>query len=182
MYNVVSYRLEMNTFNRLFTVIHKSIYSVVIALIVFIMVGSVVSAQSDEQGCLDDNGTWDESSMTCEIDAAPANINDGSDNSSGSDLDILRSGENCEGDGGELTKDNCSIVGILIVGINFLSAVAGLAIIASVIIAGYQYMTAQDNSSQISAARNRIIWAITAMALFIFTYALLNFLVPGGVL
>lgn len=81
-----------------------------------------------------------------------------------------------------LTKDNCAIVGYLINTINALSALAGMAIIGSIMMAGYQYMTARDNSGQIEAAKKRIIWALVALGVFIFMYSLLNWLVPGGVL
>ncbi len=63
-----------------------------------------------------------------------------------------------------------------------LSALAGMAIVASIMIAGYQYMTARDNSGQIEAAKKRIIWALVALGVFIFMYAFLDFIVPGGVL
>ena len=81
-----------------------------------------------------------------------------------------------------LNADNCQIISYIVVVINVLSAIAGMAIIASVMIAGYQYMTARDNSGQIMKAKLRIVWALVALALFIFMYSLLNFLVPGGVL
>lgn len=86
----------------------------------------------------------------------------------------------CSGD--TLTTENCTIISYLVGGINFLSAVAGMAIVASITIAGYQYMTARDNSGQIEAAKKRIMWAMIALGLFIFMYAFLNFLVPGGLL
>jgi hypothetical protein len=79
-------------------------------------------------------------------------------------------------------NDDCLILKYLVNGINVLSAVAGMVIIFSIMFAGFQYMTAQDNSGQIQQARQRIIWAITAMLVFIFMYAMLNFLIPGGVL
>jgi hypothetical protein len=41
-------------------------------------------------------------------------------------------------------------------------------------------MTAQDNAGQIEKAKARIIQTLLALALFIFMYALLNFLIPGG--
>jgi hypothetical protein len=88
----------------------------------------------------------------------------------------------CEtGPGEELSADNCAIIGFLVTGINVLSAVAGMVIVFSIMFAGFQYMTAQDNAGQIQQARTRIIWAITALLVFIFSYAILNFLVPGGV-
>lgn len=82
----------------------------------------------------------------------------------------------------EVLTEDCPIIGYLVGGINFLSALAGMAIVASITIAGYQYMTAKDNSGQIEAAKKRITWALIALAVFIFMYAGLNFLVPGGVL
>ncbi len=82
----------------------------------------------------------------------------------------------------ELTRENCKIINILANGINFLSAVAGMSIVASIMIAGYQYMTARDNSGLVEAAKKRIMWSVVALVLFIFMYSILNFVVPGGVL
>jgi hypothetical protein len=82
----------------------------------------------------------------------------------------------------ELTPENCSIIKYLVVAINFLSAVAGMVIVGSIIFSGYQYMTARDNSGQIESAKKRIIWTMVALMLLIFGYGFLNWLVPGGVL
>lgn len=81
-----------------------------------------------------------------------------------------------------LNRKDCGIVDITVRIINFLSALATLAIIGSIMIAGYQYMTAQDNAAQVQQAKTRIYWALTALLLFVFMYAILNFLVPGGIL
>ena len=90
---------------------------------------------------------------------------------------------NCEVPPGvELDGENCGIVAYLVLAINVLSAAAGLAIVASIMLAGYQYMTARDNAGQIESARKRIVWALVALGIFIFMYAGLNFVVPGGVL
>jgi hypothetical protein len=86
------------------------------------------------------------------------------------------------GQSAPLSKDNCGIIGLLVGGINILSAIAGIAIVASIMIAGFQYMTAQDNAGKIEKAKSRIVTTLLALFLFIFMYALLNFLVPGGVL
>lgn len=89
----------------------------------------------------------------------------------------------CETEPGEsLDSGNCAIVSYLVTAINLLSALAGIVIVFSIMFAGYQYMTARDNAGQIQQARTRIIWAISALLIFIFAYAGLNFLVPGGVL
>ena len=87
-----------------------------------------------------------------------------------------------DSDNGQLNSDNCGIIRYMVIAINALSAIAGMAIVASIMIAGFQYMTARDNSGQVEAARKRITWAIVALAIFIFSYSFLNFVVPGGVL
>jgi hypothetical protein len=79
-------------------------------------------------------------------------------------------------------NDDCLILKYTVAGINFLSALAGIALIASLMIAGFQYMTAQDDPGKVQKSKARIIQTLIALLLFIFMYSLLNFLVPGGVL
>lgn len=81
-----------------------------------------------------------------------------------------------------LDSSNCGIIAYVVIIINVLSALAGLVIVGSIMVAGYTYMTARDNAGQIMKAKMRIVWTLAALALFIFMYGLLNFLVPGGVL
>jgi len=98
----------------------------------------------------------------------------------GTSRDELSDGQ-CETSGNEtLNAGNCGIIRIVVDVINFLSALAGIVIVFSIMFAGFQYMTARDNSGQIQQARTRIIWAISALLIFIFMYSALNFLVPGG--
>jgi len=86
------------------------------------------------------------------------------------------------GENEALNRSNCGIINLLVIGINVLSAVAGMAIVFSMMFAGYLYMTARDNAGQVQKAKLRIVWSITALGLFIFMYTILNFLVPGGVI
>lgn len=65
--------------------------------------------------------------------------------------------------------------------INVLSALVMAAFVISMIIAGIQYMTARDNASQVSAAKDRIVTIAITFPLFIFGYALLQWLIPGGI-
>ena len=91
------------------------------------------------------------------------------------------SDKNCEVDVGEaLSSENCGIIELAVNVINFLSAVAGIAIVASIMISGYQYMTAQDDPGKVQKSRARIVQTLIALLLFVFMYALLNFLIPGG--
>lgn len=91
------------------------------------------------------------------------------------------SGGECEPEGDEeLNSTNCGIIRLVVNVTNFLSAIAGIALVASLMISGYLYMTARDNAGQIEKAKSRIIQTLLALVLFIFMYALLNFLIPGG--
>lgn len=70
---------------------------------------------------------------------------------------------------------------ILFAIIRFLSDGVGLVIIASVIIAGIQYTFSRGNPQSVALATKRIQSSLLALAIFIFAYALLNFVVPNGV-
>lgn len=65
--------------------------------------------------------------------------------------------------------------------INFLIAGVGLIVTIMLGIAGIQYMAAQGNPQQIEAARKKVSNAIIAFVTFIFMYAILQWLVPGGI-
>ena len=65
--------------------------------------------------------------------------------------------------------------------INFLSIGVGVVVITVIIIGGIQYMTAGGNPQAVSAAKSRIINALIALVAFIFTFAFLQWLVPGGI-
>jgi hypothetical protein len=66
--------------------------------------------------------------------------------------------------------------------INFLSAGVGIVIVGSLIYGGIQYSWAGDNSSAVSAAKDRIRNALIALIAFFFIFAFLQWLVPGGLL
>lgn len=66
--------------------------------------------------------------------------------------------------------------------IAFLSSLVGLVVILMLVIAGVQYITAAGNSSQVAAAKGRIQNALIGLFLFILMYAILNYLIPGGII
>lgn len=81
-----------------------------------------------------------------------------------------------------IDQSNCGIIRYLVIFINFLSAIAGIAIIGSIIYGGIQYSMAGSDPQKVSAAKNRMRDAIIALLFFLFGYGLLNYLVPGGVI
>jgi uncharacterized membrane protein YjgN (DUF898 family) len=66
--------------------------------------------------------------------------------------------------------------------IYFLSAFVGVAVVISIIIGGIQYGSSGGDSSKVTAAKNRIRNSILALITYLFLFALLNFLIPGGLL
>lgn len=65
--------------------------------------------------------------------------------------------------------------------INFLTAVVGIVVTIAIIIGGIQYSTSADDPQKVAAAKARIINAVLALLAFIFLWAFLQWLVPGGV-
>lgn len=74
------------------------------------------------------------------------------------------------------------IVDMLFAFIRFLSFGIGLLIAGSMVFAGIQYITARGDPQAVAAAKNRIQASLLALMLFIFAYAILNYIVPGAVL
>ncbi len=64
--------------------------------------------------------------------------------------------------------------------IRFVSAGVGLIVVGSIIYAGILYSSSQGNPEQTQAAKNRIQNSIIGLVLYIFIFALVQYLVPGG--
>jgi hypothetical protein len=75
----------------------------------------------------------------------------------------------------------CLISNYINPAVAFLAAAAGVAVVISVIIGAIQYSSAGGDPSKVAAARNRIVESIVALLAFLFLYAFLNYLLPGGV-
>jgi hypothetical protein len=76
--------------------------------------------------------------------------------------------------GNPIVKDINQVVG-------FLSAGVGIIVTGVIIVGGIQYMTAGDNPQAITAAKKRITNGLIALVAFLFMFAFLQWLVPGGV-
>lgn len=66
--------------------------------------------------------------------------------------------------------------------IRFLSAGVGLVIIASIIVGGIQYSGSRGDPQATAMAVNRIRSSVFALFIFIFAFAILNYLIPAGFL
>lgn len=81
--------------------------------------------------------------------------------------------------------DNTQTGGAILVyvkdAIKLLSGTIGGVIVLMIVIAGVQYITSMGNPTNIAAAKKRITNAITALVIFLMAYAIINFLLPGGI-
>jgi len=66
--------------------------------------------------------------------------------------------------------------------LKLVNSLIGGIIILVLVIAGIQYITAAGDPANIKRAKGRIINATVALVLYLMMFAILNFLVPGGVL
>lgn len=81
----------------------------------------------------------------------------------------------CRGEGN-------AILDMLFAFIRVLSVGVGLVIIGSIILAGVQYTTSRGDPQATAKALGRVYNTFGALLLFIFAYAILNWLVPGAIL
>lgn len=81
----------------------------------------------------------------------------------------------CRGKGNAIVDLIFAIIRILSIGV-------GIVVIGSLIFAGIQYIMSAGNPSQTQAAIERIRNTVFALILYIFAYALLNWLIPAGIL
>lgn len=65
--------------------------------------------------------------------------------------------------------------------INFLSAGVGIIVTGVIILGGIQYIMAGGNPQALTAARQRITNGLIALFIFLFVFAFLQWLIPGGI-
>ena len=81
----------------------------------------------------------------------------------------------------EHLKDGTAIFDILAFILNILTFGVGAAAVVGVIISGYQYMTARDNTAAVLKAKTRILHIVIGIAVWALLWIILNLLLPGGV-
>lgn len=73
------------------------------------------------------------------------------------------------------------IFNMLVYFIQFLSIGVGLAVAGGIIWGGILFTTARGNASQTQKGVTTIVNSVVGLVLYIFMFAILNFLIPGGV-
>jgi hypothetical protein len=89
-------------------------------------------------------------------------------------------GSNCVAIGSAGLQSNAIFVYTTNV-LKVISALAGIATAGGFIWGGILYITARANAGQVEKAKMVMINSVIGLLLFIFMYAILQFLVPGGV-
>lgn len=103
-----------------------------------------------------------------------------SDGQPGVKTAISVGGSNCVAIGGGTLQGNA--IFIYMIGIlKVVSAMAGIATVGGFVWGGILYITARANAGQIEQAKNVMVNSVIGLLLFIFMYAILQFIVPGGV-
>lgn len=80
----------------------------------------------------------------------------------------------------QLSQGNCGIMKIIVVITNFMAGISGVIIVAALVWGGIMYSMAGNDPSKVQAAKKRIYSALTALLLLVFGYAIIQWLVPGG--
>lgn len=75
---------------------------------------------------------------------------------------------------------SCALYKDLNLIISFLAAGVGVIVVIMIIVGGIQYSAAGGDPQKVSAAKTKIFNAVLALVTFIFLYAILDWLIPGG--
>jgi Flp pilus assembly protein TadG len=86
-----------------------------------------------------------------------------------------------DGNGGVTTKQCDLVDAYLNPAIVLLSGLVGVVVVISLILGGIQYSTSGGDPQKVSAAKNRITKTIVAFVAYIFLFAFVQFLIPGGI-
>jgi len=81
---------------------------------------------------------------------------------------------NCDDNGGN------PIISLLLQIINFLAVGVGIAVVGGITWGGMMYASSNGDAAKIKQGKTIIVNAVVGLILFFFMYALINFLVPGG--
>lgn len=72
------------------------------------------------------------------------------------------------------------IIAITLIIVGWITGLVSLAVVGAIVYGGFLYLSAQDNSSQTQKGIEVIVNAVIGLLLLISFYAIINFVVPGG--
>jgi len=101
------------------------------------------------------------------------------DNQQGVYVAIAVNGKHCFPINSTKLQDNAIFLYITAI-LKVVSGLAGIATLGGIVWAAVLFVTARANASQVEKARLIMVNSILGLLLFIFMYAILQYLVPGG--
>ena len=118
-------------------------------------------------------------------DASSASTTQPTTTGSNASIDVSRKEvTNCNGKGNSVALQDCLKKNPLVTRfndlINFLGIGVGVIVVIMIIVGGIQYTTAGSNPQAVSAAKKRILNAVSALVAFLLLYAFMQWLIPGG--
>lgn len=133
-----------------------------------ITLASSAAVQADDWGkdAAQSSGSSTSASDSCHSDTTDQQTNCRNCQQGGSAQDCLGSNP--------IVKDINLIVDVL-------AGLVGVVAVVMIVVGGIQYSLARNNPQATAGARTRILNAVIAMIAFMFIWALLQYLVPGGV-
>lgn len=82
----------------------------------------------------------------------------------------------------ELDSNNCRIVYWINLAINVMSVLVGIVVTIMIIVGGIQYTAAREDPNAVAKAKKQIFNAVFALVIYGLMFALLQYLIPGGLL
>ena len=73
------------------------------------------------------------------------------------------------------------VMKLLEVGVNVLAIAVGIVAVINIIIGGIQYTASGGDPQKVKDARNRIYNTVYGIVAFVFLYAFMQWLIPGGI-
>jgi hypothetical protein len=176
---------------------HKLVLTVILLLISFVS-GLVVAGQASAvtptcngvcQVTCNDNAvvTWDDQrsldplSQSCATHNGIKQVGSASA-AAGSQTPDQVSTDNPKCSDGKAAGYDCIKAHYLIPLATTLSALVAVAVVAGIVIGGIQYSTSAGDPQKVAQAKARISKALIALIVYFFLFAILQFLVPGGLL
>jgi len=131
---------------------------------------------SDVQGFVNDNGSDNEDPGT---DPLAQTLSDKPPvNGAPSEKDVYE--YSCKSGDSTCLERNPIVIWLNVL-INITAGIIGVGAVLMLIVAGIQYITSRDNAQGVADAKKKIINVVIGLAAFVFLYAFLNWLIPGGV-
>lgn len=78
-------------------------------------------------------------------------------------------------------EGDCGIMNKMVDIINLVSGLVGVVVVIMIIVGGIQYSSAGSDPQKIASAKSKIVNALLALLVFLFLWAFLQWIVPGGV-